>query len=304
MRYVPTLNDDGLKTSLTVSVVLHSCMFAFLFIGLPRMVPPLPAHHGPIPFDIVEIGEITNTRLGGGSDTAGNPPPPSSAPAPPQQPAAEPAPPQPQEKLTPPKAAETAPKMEDVIEGLKLKPQSKPKPPESKPQQPQDLLGSVLKNVAKMKPAPVSSGKDPNAAPSSATSGLNASPQGVASSNPGNSMNGVGTGTGPALATRLMITEEDALRRQIEQCWNPPVGARDAKSLVVEVVIDVNADRTVSNADVVDKLRYATDPFFRAAADAAIRAVRSPKCSPLQLAPEKYEQWKRINFTFDPRDML
>jgi hypothetical protein len=109
---------------------------------------------------------------------------------------------------------------------------------------------------------------------------------------------------GPSLSDRLTITEEDALRRQIEQCWSPPVGARDAQNLVVEVVIDVNSDRTVANADVVDKGRYASDPFFRAAADAAVRALRNPRCSPLELAPDKYEQWKRIDFTFDPRDML
>ena len=41
-----------------------------------------------------------------------------------------------------------------------------------------------------------------------------------------------------------------------------------------------------------------------AAADSAVRAVRNPKCSPLELPADKYDQWKRIDFTFDPRDML
>jgi hypothetical protein len=74
--------------------------------------------------------------------------------------------------------------------------------------------------------------------------------------------------------------------------------------LIVEVLIDVNQDRTVANADIVDKARYASDSFFRAAADAAVRAVRNPRCSPLILPADKYDQWKRIDFTFDPRDML
>jgi outer membrane biosynthesis protein TonB len=188
--------------------------------------------------------------------------------------------------------AKPSPSVNDIIEGLKASKNEKPKPAAEKPAQ-QDLLGSVLKDVAKMKPSGA-------AVQGAQTEGKGAAPAGAALSGTGTQSGGFG-GEG---SSRLTITEEDALRRQIEQCWNPPVGARDAQSLVVEVVIDVNADRTVSNAEVVDKFKYATDPFFRAAADAAIRAVRNPKCNPLELAPDKYEQWKRINFTFDPRDML
>ena len=94
------------------------------------------------------------------------------------------------------------------------------------------------------------------------------------------------------------------MRRQIQQCWNMPVGARDAQNLVVEVIINVNPDRTLQGADIVDKSRMATDSFYRAAAEAALRALYNPKCSPLELPADKYEQWKTIDFTFDPRDML
>ena len=38
---------------------------------------------------------------------------------------------------------------------------------------------------------------------------------------------------------------------------------------------------------------------FRTAAEAAMRAVNNPDCSPLLLPLDKYEQWKEINFTFD-----
>ena len=104
----------------------------------------------------------------------------------------------------------------------------------------------------------------------------------------------------PSLSDRLTVTEEDALRRQIEQCWNPPIGARNAQTLVVEVTINVNPDRTVQNADVVDKNRLNSDPYFRAAAEAALRALYNPRCSPLELPDGKFEQWKTIDFTFDP----
>ncbi len=83
-----------------------------------------------------------------------------------------------------------------------------------------------------------------------------------------------------------------------------PIGARDAQNLIVNLAIDVNPDRTVANAEIIDKSRYSSDSFFRAAADAARRAVLNPNCSPLLLPADKYDQWKHIDFTFDPRDML
>ncbi len=82
------------------------------------------------------------------------------------------------------------------------------------------------------------------------------------------------------------------------------IGARDAQNLIVEVIIDVNPDRTVQHAEIVDKSRMATDSFFRAAAEAALRAFYNPLCTPLELPADKYDQWKRIDFTFDPRDQL
>ena len=115
---------------------------------------------------------------------------------------------------------------------------------------------------------------------------------------------GAKSNQGPALSDRLTISQEDALRRQISSCWNMPIGARNAQELIVEVLIEVNEDRTVRAAEVVDQVRYSTDTHFRAAAEAALRALRHPKCTPLELPPDQYEQWKTIRFNFDPRDML
>jgi outer membrane biosynthesis protein TonB len=268
-----------LKNGLAVSAGLHVVMFIFLIFGLPHLIPPLPEHHEPVPFQIVEIADMTNTRV---EEKQEMPKPPSPPPQP--QPKAQPAPPVPQPKPEPP-APVVPPKVEAQAEALKPKPIEKPKPVVvEKPTPPQpDMLASVLKNVAKLKPVEQVKATD-------AKSDVKTPAQPSASQ-------------APALATRLTISEEDALRRQIEQCWSPPIGARDAQSLIVEVTIDVNPDRTVINADIVDKARYASDSFFRAAADSAVRAVRNPKCSPLELPADKYDQWKRIDFTFDPRDM-
>jgi hypothetical protein len=163
------------------------------------------------------------------------------------------------------------------------KPAEKPKPPAPAKAQ-EDALASVLKDVSKLKNVAVKTPDQKTLAKDQTQS----TPQSAA----------------PALSTRLTISEEDALRRQIEQCWNPPIGARDAQNLIVEITIDVNPDRTVQSAEVVDKIRMASDPYFRAAGEAALRAIYNPKCSPLELPDGKYDQWKAIDFTFDPRDML
>jgi hypothetical protein len=47
-----------------------------------------------------------------------------------------------------------------------------------------------------------------------------------------------------------------------------------------------------------------SDPFYRAAAESALRAVLNPQCSPLKLPPDKYEQWKILELTFNPKDLL
>lgn len=105
-------------------------------------------------------------------------------------------------------------------------------------------------------------------------------------------------------ANRMTMSESDALRHQLARCWSIQVGARYAENLVVEVKLVMNPDRTVRNATILDKHRYNRDSFFKAAADSALRAIRSPLCTPLDLPPDKYDMWKDIVVTFDPREML
>jgi hypothetical protein len=100
------------------------------------------------------------------------------------------------------------------------------------------------------------------------------------------------------------MQETDALRRQLEGCWNVPIGARDADTMTVDIYMVVNQDRTLQSARIVDSSRYDSDTFFRAMADSALRAVYNPNCSPFELPPDKYETWKTITVTFDPSQMF
>ena len=96
----------------------------------------------------------------------------------------------------------------------------------------------------------------------------------------------------------MTISEIDLLRQQLHSCLNLNVGVSNLKEIKPVIYIEVNPDRTVKSAKVVNQERL-IDPSFRTAAEAAMRAVNNPDCSPLLLPQDKYEQWKEINFTFD-----
>lgn len=103
----------------------------------------------------------------------------------------------------------------------------------------------------------------------------------------------------------LSMSEKDAIRNQIAKCWNVPAGAKDAHELVVVLRLTLEKDGSLINVYLhkSQQGRYGSDPFFRAAVDSAMRAVRA--CTPLQGMPaEKYQSWKDVELTFDPKDLL
>jgi hypothetical protein len=104
------------------------------------------------------------------------------------------------------------------------------------------------------------------------------------------------------LAAQLSTSEIDLVKQQIEACWNVPAGARDAENLRPEFRVMMNPDGTVRAAQLLNPERL-KDPFFQAAADSANRALLNPRCQPLKLPPQKYDQWQTFTITFDPKDI-
>ena len=100
------------------------------------------------------------------------------------------------------------------------------------------------------------------------------------------------------------MSEEDAVRQRIVQCWSPPVGAKDARDMEVRIVGSLSRDGYVQRVDVQssDKARMRAEPFFRAFAESAMRAFY--KCQRLPLPPEKYESWKTFDIGFNLKDLL
>jgi hypothetical protein len=105
------------------------------------------------------------------------------------------------------------------------------------------------------------------------------------------------------LGSELTASEIDRVREQIARCWNIPAGARDAKDLVIKLRGTIAPDGRVLQAAIVDQGRM-SDPFFRAAAESAKRALFHPLCTPLRLPPEKYESWKTFEIDLSPKDIL
>ncbi|MSO81133.1 MAG: hypothetical protein EXQ97_05840 [Alphaproteobacteria bacterium] len=284
------------------SGTLHVALIVMVQVGAASLFsdpPPPPPRI--IPIEIVPVGKITTppppvaAREGPAPQrqaAAPPPPPPQPAPevkaptppAPPPVPQAQPTPPPPPPPAPTPQARPTPPPepAPPAAERVEAKPQTKPAPPA-----PKRDFNSVLKDLSAKNATPTPAPAVHATAPTT----------------------GKPVPTPPAPpTTQASIAEIDALRaavrQQVELCWSPPTGAREARDLVVRVHIRLDPSGQVRDARVLDSARMALDRFFEAAADAARRAVLNDRCNPLKLPPERYELWREIELTFDPRDAL
>ncbi len=276
-----------MKAPLVVSGLFHLAVFLIGTISLPYLSPEMPMPEESISVEILDISEFAQTnkkpakaeekKIETPKEEAPEPPPVPVAPKvlakTPPKPIA-PAPPEiavDAPKEPPPKPApepKVKPKIEKKAEAVK-EPEE-----EVKPEEFQGLLRNLM---------------DPPQTKAEASKTMEA-------------------GEEPSLmsrfASRMTMSEMDAVRQQLNQCWSVLAGARYAENLVVDIKLFMNPDRTVREARIMDQMRYTHDSYFRAAADSALRAVRSPQCNPLKLPPEKYDLWKEITVRFDPREVL
>ncbi len=301
-RLDPTFKRQSISVSpdmqwpLIVSMLFHALIVTGFTVGLPFVKKDTPMIiTPPISVEIVDISELTQTNKIATPkkvEKKPEPKPEESKPKPVKMTSE--APPD----LTQPKAPEIpdpVPMPEEIKKPDPIKPKpepvtkKEPPPPKKKPKP------KVTKKPAKEEAKDFASLLK-NLTPDAAEAKQDSSEDAV-DDNPAN-------GQIARLSDSLTISEQDALRRQLAGCWNVLAGARNAEDLVVPVRVYMNPDRTVNRASILDTGRYNRDTHFRAAADSALRALRNPKCTPLQLPPDKYEQWKTIVINFDPRDIL
>lgn len=293
-----------MRDALVYSVLSHTVIMVIGYFGLPYIQREPVLTDTPIMVEIVNVSELTNA------------PPPKPKPEKKPQPKAEKKPPPPPKK--PPKTAAPPPPppaKDPEVAALppEPKPKAKPKPkpkPEAKPKpkpirklakaqprrkpNPPDAFASVLKTVEKLKnrPPPKEKKKEDKKSEKKETFEQQMA-QALMSR----------TARHDPLRS-LAISEIDLVRQQISECWSLPAGAKEAENLSIEIRMAMNPDGTVRQARILDQGRLKSDPFFRAAAESALRAVLNPHCNPLKLPPEKYQQWQNMILIFDPRDMF
>ena len=293
-----------MRRAIALSVSAHVAVVAIAYVGLPMVREPL-TDLPPVMIEVAVVSEMTNV-----------PPPAPRVQQPPEAPKPPPraeTPPPPQTAAVSPPKPEAAP--EPLPKPIKVQPDLKPEPkPEPKVQAPPPRALADVKPERKPKPAdPFASVlrtledlKRPSQPPE--TSKEQAKPQPKPQPNENFEQQiakALSSAQRPFDASQsLSISEIDLVRQQIAACWNLPVGAKDAENLVIEIRVVMNSDGSVREARIQDQGRMGRDPFFRAAAESALRAVLNPRCNPLKLPPEKYAQWQTMTLSFNPRQMF
>ena len=274
-----------MRSGLFLSASLHVAVVVIAWVGIPWLFDDVPVFESAIPIEIVALDEASEEPPEVASEPEQRkaepppppPPPPELAPPPPQPDPVkmEAPPPPPPEPVAPevPEVKETPPEPEPQV--AELQPRLRPKL-KTKPQPPEpDLMASVLRTIKELEEKPV----------------VQQAP------------------TAQQVERQLTIDEArrkrtivDAVREQVSACWNPPVGAKDAEDLIVEIRVALTPDGRVRAVQALDQYRLSSDPFFLAAAESARRAVL--KCEPFELPPDSYSLWKTMMLVFNPKEMF
>ncbi len=310
-----------MRVGLVSSTVVHVGLILWGVLALPDATPFDVAPVDALPVDLVPISELTDLKRGvKTAEVREEPSEAETKPVPPPEPVPEPEPvgeqPTPQPTPPTPEPQQTAALPEPAVaEPPEPEPEPVPAPPEPvKEIQPEpepapaekvEAVEPVKKSVLpRVKPKPPKRKKTQTAKKKKADSDkitalLNKADPSGGGSRSSTKPASLGTRRGNDNA-RMTQSELDALRGQIGRCWNPPIGAAEAEGLLVKVKMQLNRDGTVAAPPKV--MNSGSNPFFRAAADSARRAVL--RCQPYSLPADKYDAWGEVIVNFDPREML
>lgn len=329
-----------------VSSTIHVAIIALVYFGVPHWADKdKPPEEHPIVVDLVNVTEKTVAALApprvdpvpapdptpppaptpapaAAVPTPPPPPPPPpapaaeaapiAAPAPTPTPAAEaaPQPRAPEAVATPAPAPVAAPTPKAVAAAPTPRtkpaaptppkvaaapaPRTKPEPPKQQPAFDPTQIAALL-DKTKAPPPPA-----PTPAPAATKEPPKPTPQAAAPVAP------VISQTARLTDQPLSVSEIDAFRARIQECWSVPAGVRDAANLVVTLRIFLNPNGELSREpDIIEaaRMNLPGQENFRTAAESARRAVL--KCAPYRMfTAAKYETWREVELKFDPRDML
>lgn len=193
------------------------------------------------------------------------------------------------------------------------KPKDEPKPIEKKPDPPKvDPIAEALKKDEAKKPTPKPQAKTAPPKPpepkrertfdQSKIAALLDKRDPTRHAATGESLNSTASlGAARGTAATLSQSELDALRARLTKLWNVQAGTEHPEELIVDIRIRLTPDkRLAAPPEIVSR---GSSPRYRAAADAAMRAVLQAQPYDM-LRPATYEQWKDMIVTFDPRQMF
>lgn len=285
------------------SLALHIAIFLLAVFGLPSLFKKPLQEDMAISVEILPVSAISNVK----PKTTPPPKPAIKKPEPPKVVKAQPQPKPEPKKVEPPK-----PKPMPVKEVLPSPPEPKPeiKKPEPKKVEPPKVEPKkvVQKKPEPEKPQPVVD--DFAALEKNLEKIAQTKPEEKKEKPKEDNFDNLEKELSNAKSTKynpnipLSLSEMDAVRQQFYSCWTPPVGARDLEDMDATVHIQLQPDGTVTKAELVQTARFGSDSFYRVFAESAVRAVW--KCNPLQRTPptEKYDSWKDMELTFNPKNMF
>jgi outer membrane biosynthesis protein TonB len=294
-----------MRKAAIISACVHVLVIALVYFGVPSLFRPRPVADAPVAVELVASLDQPPAETPA-PPKAKPPPPPKVEPPPPSPPAPAivEAPPPPEAVPLP--AEKPKPKPKPVA-----KPKPPPKPaakvaaappapvPRRKPRPPPDQFQTLLKNLAKEKrTANHDQAKKAEKKPA------------PAEAEPFDAQKLVAALNVPSRRTsidrqRLGSTLAAMVKQQVTPCWSIPGGAKDVQDMKIAVRIQLNPDGTLRGAPrLEDARRLQADPFYRAVAESALRALRNPRCSPLRLPLDQYDIWKDITFLFEPGEAL
>ncbi|MEM9221628.1 MAG: cell envelope biogenesis protein TolA [Pseudomonadota bacterium] len=319
-----------MRTAFIVSAVLHLSILSAVLVSLPDADPFAPSAVVALPVELVTIEEETDLTIGNPTETevleeaapetveVETPPEPEATPgatdtpseeiatsetareAAPESTSPEPAA-EPEPVAETPQETDPAPEPVEETEVAALDPQETPPQPSEDAAEPVKVPETVVPRSRPTPPPRRERARQEQASndafDADRLSALINRTDG-AGGGAGSAQASLGAATGRASAA-LTLSEMDALRSQMQRCWNPPIGLAGGETIVVAVQIRLAPDGSV---ETVNDVGGGAGSLYVIAADAARRAVI--QCQPYRLPPTKYDSWKDVLVNFDPRELF
>jgi hypothetical protein len=274
-----------MRAGFIISVCGHVAMLGWGVISLPSPKSLDASNIEMVPIDFVTVDQLTRLNLGvttaeAREEVEPEPPPPAPEPEPEPEPEPPPPPPEPEPEPPPPPP----------------EPEPEPEPPPPPPEEiaePEPPAPVPLPPVRPTPPKPVvAEAKTEEELLSDKIAAIIDVSEPAAPTPPT-----LGGATGRS-TERMTINELDALKARLIGCWHIQVTPPDPSELRVKMKIFLNQNGSLSQPPII--LESGSSSFARTAAESAVRAVR--RCAPYNLPPEKYDDWREIIMTFDPRE--